>query len=68
MTLKRTIANIKTKKGKTDEFEVNKGVRQDYALSATLFNMTLEFIVENSAKQLSEQEEIKLLDKLIMGC
>lgn len=42
MTLKTTTKNIKTPKGKTQEFEMNKCVRQGDVLFATLFNLALK--------------------------
>lgn len=39
MTMRRTTINITTAKVITDEFEINKGVRQGAALSATLFTL-----------------------------
>lgn len=50
MTMNRTTVSIKTQKGETEEFEVNKGVRQGDSLSATLFNLALEYVVRKINK------------------
>lgn len=45
MTMKRKIMMVKTQNGESEEFEVNQGVRQRDALSATLFNLGLENVL-----------------------
>lgn len=45
MTLKDTTTTIKIPQGETNSFEINSGVRQGDALSATLFNIVLEKII-----------------------
>lgn len=51
MTLKRTRISIKTQRGETEEFEIDKGV----ALPARLFNIALEYIMKNIKKEQSER-------------
>lgn len=50
MTLNANKINIKTSKGDTEIFEINKGVRQGDTLSALLFNITLEYTTRNINK------------------
>lgn len=50
MTLETTRISIKTQKGETTEFTINKGVKQGDALSATLFNMSIEYITRKINK------------------
>ena len=45
MTLNRTTAKVKTAEGETDEFEIKMGVRQGDVISATLFNIMLEYVI-----------------------
>ena len=45
MTMFKTTVSIKFQRGITEEIGVNKGVRQGDALSATLFNLALEYVV-----------------------
>lgn len=48
MTLNKTTAKIRTPDGETESLVVNTGVRQGDAISATLFNLVLEYIVRKS--------------------
>lgn len=50
MTMKRTTVSIKTQKGETEEFEIDKGVRQGDSLSATLFNLALQYVLRKIKK------------------
>ena len=40
-------ATVKTVHGKTDWFQIGKGVRQGYILSPSLFNLYAEYIMRN---------------------
>lgn len=51
MTIKTTKIAIKTIKGETEVFEINKGVKQGDSLSATLFNLALEYATRNVNKR-----------------
>src|SRR3978361_2577824 len=50
MTMGETVVSIKTLKGETEEFTIFKGVRQGDSLSATLFNLALEYVTRNINK------------------
>lgn len=50
MTMNNNTISIKTPRGKTEEFRINKGVRQGDALSATLFNIAIEQITKKINK------------------
>lgn len=50
MTMKSTRISIKTTKGETEEFEINKGVKQGDALSAVLFNLVLQYVTRKVNK------------------
>src|SRR3978361_1936150 len=50
MTMRETVVSIKTLKGETEEFKIFKGVRQGDSLSATLFNLALEYVTRNINK------------------
>lgn len=50
MTMRRTTVSVKTLKGETEEFEINRGVRQGDSLSALLFNIALEYVLRNISK------------------
>lgn len=50
MTLKSTRVSVRTAKGETNEFTTNKGVRQGDSLSATLFNLVLEYVTRKISK------------------
>ena len=51
MTMKSSKMNVITEYGITDSFEINKGVRQGDALSATLFNLALEYVLRKVSKK-----------------
>lgn len=51
MTMENSKICVKTRKGDTCEFLVNKGVRQGDSLSATLFNLTLEYVTKKINKK-----------------
>ena len=44
------MASVLTQKGETEEFEFNRGVRQGDALSATLFNLALQYVLKRIEK------------------
>ncbi|XP_072401635.1 uncharacterized protein [Diabrotica undecimpunctata] len=50
MTMSKTVVTVKTQEGDTEEFVITKGVRQEDSLSATLFNLALEYIVRKINK------------------
>lgn len=50
MTMTNTRMRVKTTKGVTEEFEINKGVRQGDSLSTTLFNLALDYVVKKINK------------------
>ena len=50
MTMSESTTTIVTQKGETREFVINKGVRQGDTLSATLFNLTLEYVMRRINK------------------
>jgi len=50
MTMEGTMASVLTQKGETEEFEFNRGVRQGDALSATLFNLALQYVLRRIKK------------------
>ena len=41
-------ASVKTGHGKTDRFQIGKGVHQGYILSPCLFNLYVEYVMRNS--------------------
>ena len=41
-------ATVRTTHGKTDRFQIGKGVRQDCILSPRLFNLNAEYIMRNA--------------------
>ena len=41
-------ATVRTGHGKTDRFQIGKGVRQGYILSPCLFNLHAEYIMQNA--------------------
>lgn len=49
-TMKETKVSIKTQKGDTEEFRINKGVKQGDSLSAMLFNMAIEYVTRTINK------------------
>ncbi|CAG9829791.1 unnamed protein product [Diabrotica balteata] len=50
MTMRTTKISIKTQRGETEEFSINKGMKQGDALSTTLFNLALEYVLRNINK------------------
>lgn len=48
MTLEQTSASVRTTEGETENFNINSGVRQGDALSASLFNIALERIIQRT--------------------
>ena len=52
-------ATIRTGHGKTDWFQMGKGVHQGYVLSPCLFNLYAEYIMKN-AEQNGSQAGIKI--------
>lgn len=50
MTMQNTRATILTQKGESDQININRGVRQGDALSATLFNLSLEYVMRKVQK------------------
>ena len=57
-------ATVRTGHGKTDWFQIRKGVHQSYILSPCLFNLHAEYIIRNA--ELDEaQAEIKIAGRNI---
>ena len=52
-------ATVRTRHGKTDWFQIGKGVRQGFMLSSYLFNLYAEYIIQN-AKLHESQTGIKI--------
>lgn len=50
MTLSQSRVSAVTRKGEMEEFKINKAVRQGDALSATLFNLALEYVTKKINK------------------
>ncbi|XP_056640928.1 uncharacterized protein LOC130447902 [Diorhabda sublineata] len=50
-TMKKTTVTVRTQVGNTEEFEINQGVRQGDALSTTLFNLALEYVMRKIDKR-----------------
>lgn len=48
MTLKNSKSTVQVGEGETEEFDVNAGVRQGDALSATLFNLMIESMIRKT--------------------
>ena len=55
---------VRTLDGTTDWFKTGRGVRQDYILSACLFNLHAEYIMRNTRLDES-QTEIKIAERNI---
>ena len=56
-------ATVRTKRGKTDWFQIGKGVCQGYTLSPCLFNLYAEYIMRN-ARLDEAQMESRLLGEI----
>ena len=57
-------ATVKTGHGKTDWFQIRKGVRQGYILSPCLFNFYAEYIMRNAGLE-ETQAGIKIAGRNI---
>ena len=57
-------ATVRTGHGKTDWFQIGKGVRQDCILSPCLFNFYAEYIMRNAGLE-EAQAEIKIAGRTI---
>ena len=57
-------ATVRTGHGKTDWFQIGKGVRQGYILSPCLFNLYAEYIMQN-ARLDEAQARIKIAGRNI---
>ena len=57
-------ATVRTGHGKTDWFQIGKGVRQGYMLSPCLFNLYAEYIMQN-ARLDEAQARIKIAGRNI---
>lgn len=51
MTLENTTANVQTEHGKTETFNITKGVRQGDVMSASLFNLALDYTLRRINKR-----------------
>ena len=60
----RQEATVRTGHGKTDWFQIGKGVRQGYILSPCLFNLYAEYIMQN-ARLDKAQARIKIAGRNI---
>ena len=56
-------ATVRTGHGKTDWFQIGKGVRQGYMLSPCLFNFYAEYIMRNAGLE-QAQAGIKMLGEI----
>ena len=56
-------ARVRTGHGTTDWFKIRKGVHQGYILSPCLFNLYVEYILQNAGQD-EVQAEIRLLGEL----
>ena len=57
-------ATVRTGHGKTDWFQIGKGIRQDYILSPCLFNFYAEYIMRNTGLE-EAQAGIKIAGRNI---
>ena len=57
-------ATVRTGRGKTDWFQIGKGVHQDYILSPCLFNFYAEYIMRNAGLE-EAQAGIKIAGRNI---
>lgn len=63
MIINRTLSNMRTQKGKTQNFTTSKGVWQGDALSTSISNRTLEYVVRNRRQILSYANDTLLRTK-----